>query len=84
MCGNNHEEPRTVRRSPGYCKAAKTEMVWTRDKIGRPNQSDTSGNSRRQSKKSWSDNIMEWTGKSFAETQAMTHNRHEWRELMKS
>ena len=25
----------TVRRSPGNCKAAKTEMLWARDKIGR-------------------------------------------------
>ena len=41
----------TVRRSPGNCKMAKTEMVWARDKIGRPNQSDTIGNSRRQAKK---------------------------------
>ena len=61
-------------------------MVWARDKIGRPIQSNTTGNSRRQSKKgrlkkSWSDNIAEWTGKSFAETQAMAHNRQEWREL---
>ena len=40
----------TVRRS-GNCKAAKTEMVWARDKTGRPNQSDITGNSRRQSNK---------------------------------
>ena len=30
---------------------------------------------------SWIDNIADWTGKSFAETQAMAHNRQEWREL---
>ena len=42
---------RTVRKPPGNCKAAKTEMVWARDKIGRPNQSYITGNSRRQSKK---------------------------------
>ena len=35
----------------GNCKVAKTEMVWGRDKIGRPNQSDTIGNSRRHAKK---------------------------------
>ena len=40
-----------VRRCPGNCKAAKTEMVWARDKIGRRNHSDTTGNSRRQLKK---------------------------------
>ena len=31
-------------------------------------------------KKSWSDNIAECAGKSFAETQAMAHNRQEWRD----
>ena len=36
----------TVRIYPGNCKATKTEMVWARDKIGRPNQSNT----REQSK----------------------------------
>ena len=42
---------RTVRRSRGNCKAAKTEMVWALDQIGRSNQSNTTGNSRRQAKK---------------------------------
>ena len=42
---------RTIRRSPGNCKAAKSEMVRARDNIGRPNQSDSIGNGRRQSKK---------------------------------
>ena len=42
---------RTVRRSPGHCKATKTEMVWEREKIGWPNQGDTTGNSRSQVKK---------------------------------
>ena len=32
-------------------------------------------------KKMWIDNIAEWTGKSSVETQAMAHNRQEWREL---
>ena len=32
-------------------KVTKTEMVWPGDKIGRPNQSDTSRNHRRQAKK---------------------------------
>ena len=51
-CAEKHRKAyMTVRRSPGNCKAAKTEMVWARDKIGRPNQSNTTENSRRQSKK---------------------------------
>ena len=45
----------TVRRSPGNCKAAETKMVWARDKIGRPNQSDTTGNSRRPANKGYAE-----------------------------
>ena len=61
-------------------------MVWAPDKIGRPNQSDTSGNSRRPAirgmpKKRWIDNIAERTGKSFAETSGHGTHRQEWREL---
>ena len=45
-------------------------------------QGTVEGSRRRgRQKKSWSDNIAEWTGKSFAETQAMAHNRQEWRGL---
>ena len=45
----------------------------------------TAEGSRRRGrpKKSWIDNIAEWTGKSIAETQAMPHNRQEWRELVR-
>ena len=45
-------------------------------------QGTVEGSRRRgRPKKSWSDNIAEWTGKSFAETQAMAHSRRDWREL---
>ena len=45
-------------------------------------QGTVEGSRRRDNpKKSWIDNIPKWTGKSFAETQAMAHNRQEWREL---
>ena len=61
-------------------------MEWARDKIRRPNQSDTSGENRRQPKKAQAkeevgDNIVKWTGRSFPETQATAHNRQAWREL---
>ena len=56
---NKHIGDRTVRRSPGKCKAAKTEIAWVRDKIGRPNQSDTRGNSQRQSKKGHAENELD-------------------------
>ena len=49
----------SIRRSPGNCKAAKTEMVWARHKIGRPNQRNTTGNSRRQSKKGQAEKDLE-------------------------
>lgn len=40
---------------------------------------------RRQGRqrKRWSDNIAEWTGKTFAETQTLAHNREDWRRLVK-
>ena len=55
-------------------KRRKLGIVWAPDNIRRRNQSYTSGNSRRRTrsrpKKRWTDNIAEWTGKSFAETLA--------------
>ena len=59
LAENHHKANRTIRRSPGNCKAAKTEMVRARDKIGRPNQSDITGNSRRQSKKGQAENELD-------------------------
>ena len=56
---NHRKAHRTIRRSSGNCKAAKTEMVWACEKIGRPNQSNTTGNSRRQSKKGQAEKELE-------------------------
>ena len=44
----------------------------------------TIGGKRRRGrqKKKWTDNIEEWTGKSFAEMQALAHNRQDWSELV--
>ena len=60
-CAENHRKAyRNVRRSPGNCKTAKTEeIVWASDKIGRPNQSNTTGNSRMQSKKGQAEKDLE-------------------------
>ena len=41
----------TLRIYNGNCKAAETEMALACDKIGRPNQSETTGNSQRQANK---------------------------------
>ena len=59
-------------RSDGITKVTLQGTVEGRRRRGRP-------------KKSWIDNIAEWTGKSFADTQTMAHNRQEWRvrDLMK-
>ena len=57
-----------VTRSDGLTKVILQGTVAGSRRRGRP-------------KKSWIDNIVEWTGKSFAENQAMAHNRQEWREL---
>ena len=46
-------------------------------------QGTVEGSRRRgRPKKRWTDNITEWTDKSFADTQAMAHN-WKWRELMR-
>ena len=37
---------------------------------------------RRRQKKKWIGNITEWTKKTFAETQAVTHNRELWTQLV--
>ena len=39
---------------------------------------------RGRQKKKWLDNIMEWTGRTFAETQTLARNRDRWRKLMHS
>ena len=57
-----------VTRSDGLTKVILQGTVEGSRRRGRP-------------EKSWIDNIAEWTGKSFAEIQAMAHNRQEWREL---
>ncbi len=57
-------------RSDGVTKVVLQGTVEGRRRRGRP-------------KKSWIDNTAEWTGKSFAETQAMAHNRQKWRDLVR-
>ena len=41
------------------------------------------GTRRGRQRKKWSDNITEWTRTSFAETQALAHDRVKWRELVR-
>ncbi len=57
-------------RSDGLTKVIPQGTVEGRRRRSRPN-------------KRWTDNITEWTGESFTETQAMAHNRQEWIELMR-
>ena len=37
---------------------------------------------RGRQKKKWADNILEWTGESFAATQALAHDRTKWSQLV--
>ena len=37
---------------------------------------------RGRQRKKWADNITEWTGKDFATTQALAHDRKRWRKLV--
>ena len=57
-----------VTRSNGLTKVILQRTVEGKRRRGRPTEK-------------WIDTIAEWTSKSFAETQAMAHNRQEWREL---
>ena len=41
------------------------------------------GRRRGRQKKQWSDNISEWTGKNFATTQKIVHDRQKWRYLVR-
>ena len=54
-----------VTRSDGLTKVILQERVKGKRRRSRP-------------KKRWTDNIAEWTGKSFAETQAMAHDQQEY------
>ena len=38
------------------------------------------GRRRARQRQKWTDNIAEWTGKSFATTQALVHDRQRWRQ----
>ena len=58
-----------ITRSQGLAKTIMQGTVQGKRKRGRQ-------------KKKWADNIMEWTGKSFAATQALAHNRTEWSQLV--
>ena len=42
------------------------------------------GRSQGRPKKKWADNIAEWTGLNFAETQALAHDRESWRKVVRS
>ena len=58
-----------VMRSNGLAKTILQGTVQGKRKRGRQ-------------KKKWADNIADWTGKSFAATQALAHNRQKWRQLV--
>ena len=40
------------------------------------------GRRRGRQRKKWADNILEWTGRSFSDTQALARDRQRWRDLV--
>ena len=60
-----------VTRSSGLAKTVLQGTVEGRRRRGRQ-------------KKRWTDNIEEWTGKPFAETQALAHTSDRWNRLVPS
>ena len=61
--------------------------VWSCDKSqwlieNRPSKYSSRWKKRDRQRKKWTHNIAEWTGKSFATTQALVHDRQRWRQLV--
>ena len=52
-------------------------MVWTRDKIVRPKQSDTTGNSRRQAKKGPAEKELDWQHRGEGEQIIRSESSHD-------
>ena len=79
---NHHNAYRTVRRSLATLK--RRNLKWYRyvtrsDGLSKMTQQGTVEGMRRRGRprKKWIDNIAEWTGNSFAETQYTARNPHE-------
>ena len=78
-----------LRRPADDRKAEEAEMVWTRNKIQWALsktilQGTVQGRRKRgRQRKRWTDNIKEWTGMTYAETQALAHDRDRWGNLVR-
>lgn len=79
QCAGSYEDlPETIK---------KRKLKWyshvTRSGLSKIILQGTVQGKRRQGRqKRWIDNIKEWTGMDFAETQALTHNYQGWRQLV--
>ena len=61
-------------------------MVWTCNKIQWALQDHPARNSPRkkgEAEERWTENIKEWTGMTYAETQALAHDRDRWGNLVR-
>ena len=74
---------RTTRRPPDHRRETQTEVVWTCLLFIRSGQNYLAGGRRQGGQKMrWEDNIREWTGLEFAESQRAAENREKWRKLV--
>ena len=91
----NEEVRNTIRHKVGHYEdlltiVKKRKLKWY-GHVTRANSLSTTilqgsvqgGRRRGRQRKKWSDNITEWTRKSFAETQALAHDRVKWRKLVR-
>ena len=63
-----------------HCNEKPSHSIWGRTTIWQLESDENWNGKHRRGKKKWTDNIVEQTGNSFAETHATAHNRQEWRE----
>ena len=78
---------RTTRRPPDHRKEMQTALVWIRLPFIRSGanilQGTVKGGKRQgRQRKSWEDNIREWTGLECAKSQRAVENREKWRKLV--
>ena len=78
---------RTTRRPPGHRKETHAAVVWTCLSFIKSGQNHRArhserGKKTRQTKKSWEDNIREWTGLELGKSQRAMENREKWRKLV--
>ena len=72
---------------PDHCKEMQTAVVWSCLLFIRSGKNHLNCKAQRKGeegrqRKRWEDNIREWTGLEFAESQRAVENRKKWRKLV--